>query len=89
MREITVAALNDFWTVRCDGVRNEMLFPTGGQAEDAARRLADSLSAAGEPSLLCVFDRKGAPVGRFLCTSPAARALSAAARGRESGRSPP
>jgi hypothetical protein len=51
MREITVAALHDFWTVRCDGVQNEMLFPTGGKAEDAARRLAGSLAAAGETAL--------------------------------------
>jgi hypothetical protein len=63
---ITVSAIGDFWTVRCDGVSNDMMFLSGACAELTARRLGTSLASAGARVEVRIFDRRGEEVGRFV-----------------------
>jgi hypothetical protein len=69
---ITVSAISDFWTVRCDGVAGDMMFLSGAQAELAARRLGARLAAAGLDAEIRIFDRRGQEVGRFVGAPPPA-----------------
>ena len=65
---VNVAPVSDGWAVTCDAVENLMLFRSGAQAEDAARRLAQALAEAGEWVEIEVRMRDGARAARFICT---------------------
>lgn len=65
---VKVAPVSDGWAVTCGAVENLMLFRSGAQAEDAARRLAQALAEAGEWAEIEVRMRDGARAARFICT---------------------
>lgn len=59
MREVTlyVAPAEGGWGVECDLPIESAYFPSGGQAERAARSLAVKLSSAGHDVRLSIRDR--------------------------------
>ncbi|WP_309091003.1 hypothetical protein [Phenylobacterium sp.] len=67
MHTIRVSPADAWWAVRTDVFDNEMIFRSGGRAEEAARRLAMSLARAGHVVKLEVKARDGTTAGRFLC----------------------
>ena len=65
---ISVTPQGAGWAVSCaDLFDNLILFQSGAQAETAARRLAERLSAVGVDCLLELRLRGGALAGRFVC----------------------
>lgn len=73
VRKISVAPIEGGWIVRSDLAATPMMFLSAPQAERAARRLADRLSAAGEAVSVDVYLRDGALGARMLAppASPA------------------
>jgi hypothetical protein len=69
MRQIAVTALADGWKLSIDGVVNDMVFQSGREAEQAARRLAERLARCGEWSEVRLHLKDGTLAGRFV--SPA------------------
>jgi hypothetical protein len=72
VRLISVKPLGEGWAVRSDPFANDMIFRSGARAESAARRLGQTLAAAGERAEIRVHDRAGGLVGRFACPPGAA-----------------
>ena len=66
MRTIEVRPLAEGWRVAVAQVVNDMVFKSGRDAEDAARRLAERLGHCGEGSEIRIFLRDGSPSVRFL-----------------------
>jgi hypothetical protein len=68
---VTPAAFG--WSLRIDSQESVLVFATGAQAEDAARRLAD----AGEPAEILIRLRDGSLGGRLVTTPPEAASAAA------------
>ncbi len=64
---ISVEPIAAGWAVRQSAVANPQLFVSGAKAEDAARRLGERLSFAGQAAEIRVYTRDGALAGRFVC----------------------
>jgi hypothetical protein len=64
-RTISVKPVGDGWSVQSNAFDGEMMFLSGAKAEAAARRLARTLSKAGEHAEIHIFLRDGAVAGRF------------------------
>jgi hypothetical protein len=62
---ISVTPTSAGWTVSGDGVTEEMVFTTGGRAEQAARRLAEGLARSGQMVELRIYLRDGSLAGRM------------------------
>jgi hypothetical protein len=65
---ISVEPMADGWAVWQPAVENPQVFASGAKAEDAARRLGDSLSRTGTTAEIRVYLRDGVLAGRFVCT---------------------
>ena len=63
---ICITAAQDGWRVEGDTVENGMMFLSGAEAENAARRLAQRYSDAGQPTEIEVFLRDGSLAGRYV-----------------------
>jgi hypothetical protein len=63
---ISVAPTSAGWTVSGHGVEEQMVFPTGGRAEQAARRLAEDLARSGRMVELRIYLRDGSLAGRMV-----------------------
>lgn len=71
VQEISVTpAMGGGWTVRHEGDIEPTLFLSGAKAEDAARRLAEAMADAGQPTEIRIILRDGSLAGRFICTPP-------------------
>lgn len=53
------------WIVRADGIQNDQAFRSGAAAEAAAVRLAEAISASGEPVEIRVVLKDGSQAKRF------------------------
>lgn len=62
---IVVEPLAEGWALRQDMSDNPQVFASGAKAEEAARRLAESLAKAGQASEIQVFLRGGGLAGRI------------------------
>lgn len=82
LRIITVKPFLHVWAVECSGVKNPMVFLTGGEAELAARRLGERLAAAGEWAEIRILLKDGSTGGRFVCPPILETRLGPEARGR-------
>jgi ApbE superfamily uncharacterized protein (UPF0280 family) len=65
---VTPAAFG--WSLRIDAQDSVLVFASGAQAEDAARRLACRLADAGEPAEILIRLRDGSLAGRLVTTPP-------------------
>ena len=63
-RIISVKPAGDGWSVQSDAFDSEMMFLSGAKAEQAARRLANTLAKSGQTSEIHIFLRDGAMAGR-------------------------
>lgn len=63
---ISVAPAGQGWAVSSNSLARDLAFERGGQAEAAARRLADRYAETGRTAEVRVFLRDGALAGRFL-----------------------
>ena len=61
---IVVSSVEDGWAVVCDSFE-VVIFSRGGQAEVAARRLAEAFARAGKSARVLVQDRRGSLAGAF------------------------
>ena len=63
------------WTLRIDAQESVLVYATGAQAEDVARRLAQRLAESGEGADLLIYLRDGSLAGslRSTPTAPIAR----------------
>jgi hypothetical protein len=64
---ISVAPAEDGWAVRADGREGPMVFRSGAEAEEAARRLAESLADEGHAATINFYLKDGTLGGRFIC----------------------
>ena len=64
---ISVEPMAEGWAVSQPTIENPQVFASGAKAEDAARRLGESLRSAGASSEIRVYTRDGALAGRFIC----------------------
>jgi hypothetical protein len=64
---ISVQAAVGGWSVRSSAVDNEMMFLSGAKAEQAARRLGETLAADGQTAEIRIFLRDGSQAARFVC----------------------
>jgi len=72
METITVKPVGDkSWMVEYSGAQNPLLFMNGALAERAAKRLAEQLAKAGQPSRISVYLRDGTLGGSFVGANPA------------------
>jgi len=69
-RIITVTPAAFGWSLRIDAQESVVVFATGAQAEDAARRLACRLADAGEPAEILIRLRDGSLGGRLIAAPP-------------------
>jgi hypothetical protein len=67
------------WTLHIDENDAVLVYATGAQAEDAARRLAQRLAASGEAAEVAIYLRDGslAATLRSIPEAPAARSRAA------------
>lgn len=63
---ISVAPLDDGWTVRSEAFDTELKFERGARAEAAARALAETYADAGRRAEVEIYLRDGALAGRFV-----------------------
>ena len=76
-RMISVRPAPAGWAVQIDDATGALAFRAGGQAEAAARKLAQRFAAMGEGAEVRIYMRDGALAGRFY--APPAQALEPAA----------
>lgn len=76
---IAVAPAAPGWRLRVDGLANDMMFRSGREAENAARRLASRLAAGGVRSEVRIHLLDGSLAGRFVCPAEWAAPLARAA----------
>ena len=69
MRTVVVEPIGDVWSVRVDDTEPQ-LFARGRAAESAAKRIAETLAAAGDRVELHLFLRNGELAARFVCLPP-------------------
>jgi hypothetical protein len=67
---ISVQPAESGWMVTSSASHSPMMFERGGEAEDAARRLGEELSARGQPAQIDVHLKDGRLAARLVC-SPA------------------
>jgi hypothetical protein len=65
MSFIAVRSTEVGWRLDADTFDNELHFRSGGEAERAARRLAEHYAAAGEDAVVAIYLRDGALAARF------------------------
>jgi len=70
MERILVKPLGDGWAVETLGADNPMVFRSGRAAEEAGKRLAKRLAAAGSTAELELRLRSGACAARLVCMPP-------------------
>jgi hypothetical protein len=63
---ISVTPTSAGWTVHGDGMAEEMVFTSGGRAEQAARRLAADLVQSGQIVELRIYLRDGSMAVRTM-----------------------
>lgn len=63
---ISVIPANDGWAIQADGLPGDLSFRRGGEAEVAARALAERLARSGSEAEVRIFLRDGALAGRFV-----------------------
>jgi hypothetical protein len=66
MSQITVRSTLAGWRLEADTFDNDLLFRRGGDAERAARQLAEHYAAAGELTALSIYLRDGSFGGRYI-----------------------
>jgi hypothetical protein len=74
---IVVAPVGDNWTVRSSVLNQDLIFPQGGRAENAARALAERYAADGLSAEVTVYLRDGAIAGRLLHPASPTRLMAA------------
>jgi Uncharacterized protein conserved in bacteria (DUF2188) len=62
---VHVAPADDGWVVDSSALAAPMLFQSGGEAEAAARQLAEQLARSGEVAELVIVLRDGSIAGRI------------------------
>ncbi len=72
MDRIVVQPVGAAWEVHAPGLEAQV-FKTGGQAEEAARRLAEGLARTGEHVELHLVLRNGELAAKFTCMPPLAQ----------------
>jgi hypothetical protein len=65
MQRIVVVPVEVGWLVDCDLLETALIFRGGGQAERAARRLAQACALAGRGAVMLVHLRTGEVAGRI------------------------
>lgn len=65
MQTVSVMPTANGWIVRADGIQNDQAFRSGAAAEAAAVRLAEVISASGEPVEIRVILKDGSQAKRF------------------------
>lgn len=65
MQTVSVMPAANGWIVRADGIQNDLAFRSGAAAEAAAVRLAEAISASGEPVEIRVVLKDGSQAKRF------------------------
>jgi hypothetical protein len=63
---ISVAPVEDGWTVRSEALGGDLKFERGARAEAAARALAETYAEAGRRAEVEIYLRDGALAGRFV-----------------------
>ena len=64
---ISVQPAETGWMVTSSASHSPMMFERGGEAEDAARRLGDELSAGGQLAQIDVHLKDGSLAARLVC----------------------
>jgi len=67
VRLISVEPFGDSWTVRSSQIANDLVFGSGREAENAAKRLGEQIAEAGDAAEIRIYVRGGALAGRFVC----------------------
>ncbi len=67
---ISVQPAETGWVVTSSATPAPMMFERGGDAEAAARRLGDELSAGGQPTQIDVHLKDGRLAARLICAPP-------------------
>ena len=65
MQTVSVMPTGNGWIVRADGIQSDQAFSSGAAAEAAAVRLAEAISASGEPAEIRVVLKDGSLAKRF------------------------
>lgn len=69
MRAVVVEPFGDVWSVRVDDTEPQ-LFTRGREAEGAAKKISETLAAAGDHVELHLYLRDGQLAARFVCLPP-------------------
>ena len=67
MLVISVQPVEDGWSVRSEGVEQELIFSAGSDAEAAARRLGETLALEGQRVEIRLFLRDGGVAAKLTC----------------------
>jgi hypothetical protein len=64
---VSVIPVSGGWAVTTRSLAGAMVFLSGGKAEAAARRLAETIARRGETVEIRIYLRDGSLAGRFVC----------------------
>jgi hypothetical protein len=64
---VSVIPVSGGWAVSSGVIAAPLVFFSGGKAEAAARRLAETIAHRGETAEIRIFLRDGSMAGRFVC----------------------
>lgn len=71
---ISVSPAGEGWAIHSDALAADLVFPSGGQAENAARALAHRKAEEGRAAEVRIYLRGGALAGVLSYPSPLGRA---------------
>lgn len=74
MQTVSVMPTGNGWIVRADGIQSDQAFSSGAAAEAEAVKLAEAISASGEPVEIRVVLKDGSQAKRFAIPGSTAEA---------------